>query len=108
MSGRYSEGGDWRSADRGICRGCDKDRKLYDVGSMDQLAWFCYDCIKKFGKRTLEAAANAALAARSAPKTRVRCLRCDAPLLPGISEWFMCRDCNDAYKERFGRNVKWQ
>ena len=109
MVERYSDKGRWGN-NRGICKSCDKERELFDVLSMDQDAWFCADCIKKFGIRQLSFAANAALAARTMPKPTPRstCLRCDTALVPGISVGLMCHQCNGKYREMFGRDVKWQ
>lgn len=106
MGIHHDEGG-WRDG-IGICPSCDKKAKLNDVGSMDQDAWFCDACIKRYSVTKLRAVANAALASKSANKRRTTCLRCGTTLVPGISVGFMCHECNRAYKERFGSEVRWQ
>ncbi len=107
---RYSDPSHHRGENRGICSSCDRDRQLYDVQSLDQMAWYCGDCIARFGAETLRRASDAALAVRQMPKqaARATCLRCGTGLVPGISVGLMCHQCNGAYKERFGKPVKWQ
>lgn len=99
MSRRYS-------TERGYCASCDKERALYDVFAYDGVSKFCYDCIKEYGAKTLQASANAALAMREVKSAVKKCFRCSAPLIEGVSSP-MCNECNGKYEAMFGKKVKW-
>lgn len=91
----------------GICASCDKSGPVHDVGAYDNVSRFCQGCVARFGADVLEAASNAALAAKQVKKVRTTCIRCESPLIIG-AKTLMCSECTGVYKERFGTIPKWQ
>lgn len=92
----------------GICRSCDKERYLYDVQAMDA-SLFCQICIQKFGWKELRHVADAALRIRETPKKQAECMRCQSPLMVdalGKVKSLFCAACDEKYKERFGKKVR--
>ena len=90
--------------ENGECASCNRTVPLHDVGAYD-LTKFCVECIRRYGATALQASANAALAVREAPKKERNCFRCNSRLILGSAP--MCSTCNQAYKDRFGKEVVW-
>jgi hypothetical protein len=88
----------------GTCASCDKENlPVYDIFAYDQ-SKFCRQCIQRYGKETLVAAANAALAAKKLATMRTHCIRCNAELLTARDP--MCNTCQGVYRDRFGKGVR--
>lgn len=89
----------------GTCYSCDRQGiPVFDVFAYDGQSRFCGQCIKKYGKDQLAAAANAALAAKNA-KPIVNCIRCGEKLIIGTKQP-MCSGCVNEYAKVFGKGVK--
>ena len=90
----------------GVCPACDKIRPLRDVEAIDGTK-FCQPCISRNGAENLKNVVGASVAARVGIPPTSDCLRCRTPLVPGTRGLY-CSNCNQVYKDRFGKAVKWR